>query len=86
MKKYLRFLLFSVSSIILFLGGVFFTQYPYHVIPPVIIALTFLFLDYLKTSKEISNKIEGEGIRKIIVSNKEASGGKTGDLWMKYKD
>ena len=81
-KKTLEFLLFLLSTIILFLGGVFFIQYPLFVIPAVIIGFSFLCINFIKTSREINKKIEGEGIKKITVSDKEPTESNKGDLWI----
>lgn len=88
-KKTLEFLLFLLSSIILFFGGVFFRQYPLFVIPAVIIGFSFLCINYVKTSREISKKIEGQGIPKITASDKKPANPKEGEIWIdtgKLKD
>ncbi len=87
-KETLRLLFFALFSIVIFFGGVFFTQYPVIIIPIVIFAFYYLLKDYMKTSKEISKKIEGEGITKITASDKDApnpKGRQEGELWIKYK-
>lgn len=81
-KKTLEFLLFLISSIILFLGGVFFRQYPLFAIPAVILGFSYLCINYVKTSREINKKIEGEGIPKITVSDKKPTNPKEGEIWI----
>lgn len=81
-KKNKEFLLFLLFSIIFFLGGVFFLQYPLFAIPAVIIGFSYLCIDYVKTSREINKKIEGEGIPKITASDKKPTNPKEGEIWI----
>lgn len=85
-KKILEQLsLFLLSSILLLLGGVFLVQYPFFAIPIVILGLFFGLRNYIKTSKEINKKIEGEGTNKLTVSEKEPAKPNEGDLWIDTK-
>ena len=74
--------MFFISSIVLFLGGIFVLQYPVWVIPFVLIALLYLCTDYEKTYREINKKIEGEGVPKITVSDKAPVHPKEGEIWI----
>jgi len=84
-KKILEFLLFLLSSIILFLGGIFLMQYPFFAIPAVIIGFSFLCINNIKTFREINKKIEGKGIQKITVSDKKPTNPKEGEIWVDTK-
>jgi hypothetical protein len=78
-KKTLEFL---VPSIISIFGGVFLLSNPFIGIPAICLGLFLEYRNFIKTSREINKKIEGDGIGKITISEKEPTEPKEGDLWI----